>query len=190
MFLEKPLLGWGPGTFRMIFPQFRHTDYDLNEISNVTLFAHNQFLGLLSETGILGFGVYMWFLIAICAYLIREIRRRPRSKVTVFQYAFLGGIIGIHIQNYFSPNYRWVATAVAYNAMLGLAIASARITHIAFQTQQQPQSKVSLWLNANRQVWFVVLFILAFCYVIATCSPNRPVLNIPSGVSYFSGGEV
>ena len=49
MFLKKPVLGWGLGTFPVVYPQFRtfYTNFFINE-------AHNDYLQLLVEMGLLG----------------------------------------------------------------------------------------------------------------------------------------
>ncbi|MGA7930236.1 MAG: O-antigen ligase family protein [Candidatus Sulfotelmatobacter sp.] len=50
MFLKRPVLGWGLGTFPVVYPQFRtfFTNFFVNQ-------AHNDYLQLLVETGLLGF---------------------------------------------------------------------------------------------------------------------------------------
>jgi len=57
MFLEKPITGWGPGTYAFEYAPFQHSD-ELTIIS--TNFgnagnAHSEYLGPLAESGILGF---------------------------------------------------------------------------------------------------------------------------------------
>src|SRR5208283_275961 len=49
MWRNKPLLGWGLRTFPVVYPEFRsfHTNFFVNE-------AHNDYLQLLVETGLLG----------------------------------------------------------------------------------------------------------------------------------------
>jgi len=60
MFRNKPLLGWGLRTFPVVYPQFRtfYTNFFVNE-------AHNDYLQLLVETGLLGFATMVWFLIVL-----------------------------------------------------------------------------------------------------------------------------
>ena len=49
MFLKKPVLGWGLGTFPVVYPKFRtfYTNFFVNQ-------AHNDYLQLLVETGLTG----------------------------------------------------------------------------------------------------------------------------------------
>ena len=60
MFRNKPVLGWGLRTFPVVYPQFRsfYTNFFVNE-------AHNDYLQLLCEMGLLGFGTMVWFLIVL-----------------------------------------------------------------------------------------------------------------------------
>ncbi len=68
MFRHKPVLGWGLGTFPVVYPQFRsfYTNFFVNE-------AHNDYLQLLAETGLCGFGVLIWFLIVLYRRSLRKI---------------------------------------------------------------------------------------------------------------------
>jgi len=67
MFRQKPLVGWGLGTFPVVYPQFRtfYTNFFINE-------AHNDYLQLLAEMGVLGFSIMIWFLVV----LLRRVRRK------------------------------------------------------------------------------------------------------------------
>ena len=58
MFAKKPVLGWGLGTFPEIYPQFRtfYTNFFINA-------AHNDYVQLLVETGLLGFALMIWLLV-------------------------------------------------------------------------------------------------------------------------------
>src|SRR5208283_6182821 len=60
MFRSKPVLGWGLGTFPVVYPEFRsfYTNFFVNE-------AHNDYLQLLTEMGVLGFGTMVWFVITV-----------------------------------------------------------------------------------------------------------------------------
>ena len=58
-----PLLGWGLGTFPTIYPSFRsfYTNLFVNQ-------AHNDYAQLLVETGLLGFGLMLWFVFRLYRY--------------------------------------------------------------------------------------------------------------------------
>jgi O-antigen ligase len=69
MFKERPIVGWGPGTYMFEYPAFQHSK-DLTIIS--TNFsdggnAHSEYLGPLSESGILGL-LSILILVAVIFY--------------------------------------------------------------------------------------------------------------------------
>src|SRR5258708_26194252 len=58
MLIKRPFLGWGLGTFPIVYPEFRsfYTNFFVNQ-------AHNDYLQLLVETGLGGFSIAVWFLV-------------------------------------------------------------------------------------------------------------------------------
>lgn len=60
MLVKKPFLGWGLGAFPIVYPEFRsfYTTLFVNQ-------AHNDYLQLLVETGLAGFSIMVWFLVAL-----------------------------------------------------------------------------------------------------------------------------
>ena len=60
MFWRKPLLGWGFGTFPTVYPQFRsfYTNLFVNAV-------HNDYVQVLTETGLIGFLIVIWFIVSV-----------------------------------------------------------------------------------------------------------------------------
>ncbi len=120
IFKDYPLLGAGPGNFRIYFPQYRSDDYFQHEISNVTLYAHNYFLDLLAETGLLGLGTFCVFLGALWLGGMRWAFKHPAERTRVLLAAALVGVFGMFGSNLSSPNGRWVIGASSLWTMMGL----------------------------------------------------------------------
>jgi hypothetical protein len=70
MFFQRPLLGWGLGTFPTVYPRYRsfYTNLFINE-------AHNDYAQLLVEMGLLGFGLMIWFRVRLYEYGLPPSRR-------------------------------------------------------------------------------------------------------------------
>ena len=72
MFLQNPILGKGYGAFAQAY---RADPSLVGELSKYRMGTHNEYLQVLAETGILGFGVWMWLLVAFFVYGFRCLRR-------------------------------------------------------------------------------------------------------------------
>lgn len=114
------VIGSGPACFRILFPRYRDPDYNLHDISHVTLSSHNRFLDLLAENGVLGFICYVGFLAIFFGTGIRRLLRVKDGELRVYLIALICGVFGIYLTNIFSPNSRWAADGMNIWVMLGL----------------------------------------------------------------------
>lgn len=157
IFYKYPIWGGGPGTFRVLFPQFRSPEHYLYDISNVTVYAHNRYIDLLCETGILGFITYMAFIIIIFYKSFKQIRFCKDEKLKIFQIALFSGIIGILFTNFFSPNSRWTVVGTSFWAILGLSTAC----YCAWETgSQSVKPKVEQIIKRLILISFIAIALL------------------------------
>lgn len=119
-----PILGGGPGSYRILFPMYRRPDYFLNDISHVTTFAHNYFLDVLSETGILGLAAMLAFLGVIFVSLFRKLRKDSDGTYKIAIICMIAGMTGFLLNNITSPNVRWPIGGINFWALLGLMAAA------------------------------------------------------------------
>lgn len=94
MFEERPIFGWGPGTYMFCYAPFQRS-YDRTIIS--TNFgtggnAHSEYLGLLAEAGVFGAMSYVLILL-IVLYRGFSISRKVDNKTRIFLLGCLLGLI-------------------------------------------------------------------------------------------------
>jgi O-antigen ligase len=53
-FRERPLAGWGPGSFQIVFPRYRDPRYSILGVSHNTLHAHANTSRYWGDIGIAG----------------------------------------------------------------------------------------------------------------------------------------
>jgi O-antigen ligase len=116
MVRQRPLLGWGLGTFSTVYPSFRsfYSKFEVNE-------AHNDFVQLLLETGLAGFALMVVFLVLVYRSGMRSIehwRRDPRASVTV---AALIGCTGLLVHSLSDFNMQIPANAALFFALTAIA---------------------------------------------------------------------
>lgn len=118
MFRNKPLLGWGLGTFPIVYPQFRsfYTNFFVNE-------AHNDYLQLLCEMGLLGFATMVWFLIVLYRRALRKIDNWMSDVSGAVTLACTLGITGILVHSLFDFNLQIPANAALFYVLCTLAAA-------------------------------------------------------------------
>jgi O-antigen ligase len=118
MFRKKTVLGWGLGTFPDVFPQFRsfYTNFFVNE-------AHNDYLQLLSEMGLLGFGMMVWFLIVVYRRALRKIEKWTSDVSAAVTLACTLGLTEILVHSFFDFNLQVPANAAFFYVFCTIAAA-------------------------------------------------------------------
>src|SRR5258706_4016988 len=116
MFLKKPVLGWGLGTFPVVYPQFRtfYTNFFVNE-------AHNDYLQLLVEMGLLGFGTMLWFLFTIYTRAVKKIGNWTGEISGAVALACMLGLSGILVQSAVDFNLQIPANAALFYVLCTIA---------------------------------------------------------------------
>jgi len=85
--LSHPFLGVGLGNFRDAF--FAHEPWLNVELAYPSLHAHNTYLELLADTGLIGLGCYLYFLFMMARLLIGRYRSNPDSVMTLAAFGAL-----------------------------------------------------------------------------------------------------
>ena len=118
MFRSKPILGWGLGAFPVVYPQFRsfYTNFFVNE-------AHNDYLQLLCEMGLLGFAMMVWFLIVLYRRALRKIGNWMSDVSGAVSLACILGVTGILVHSLFDFNLQIPANAALFYVLCTIAAA-------------------------------------------------------------------
>lgn len=118
MFRSKPVLGWGLGTFPVVYPEFRsfYTNFFVNE-------AHNDYLQLLAEMGLLGFGTMVWFVITVYRKAFPKIANWTSDVSSAVTLACILGCSGILVHSLFDFNLQVPANAALFYVLCTIAAA-------------------------------------------------------------------
>jgi O-antigen ligase len=118
MFRARPILGWGLRTFPVVYPQFRsfYTNFFVNE-------AHNDYLQLLTEMGLLGFGTMVWFLIVLYRTALRKTANWTSDVSGAVTLACMLGCTGILVHSFFDFNLQIPANAALFYVFCTIAAA-------------------------------------------------------------------
>jgi O-antigen ligase len=119
MIRERPILGWGLGTFPVVYPAFRsfYTNYLVNE-------AHNDFVQMVVETGIVGGALMLAFVLLLYRTGLQRIdhwRRDPRAGMAL---AALVGCTGLLVHGLSDFNLQIPANAALFFVLASIATSS------------------------------------------------------------------
>jgi O-antigen ligase len=116
IFARKPIFGWGLGTFQNVYPAFRsfYTVFFINA-------AHNDYVQVLVETGLVGFGCVVWFIVLVYRNGLRFSRNGDREWLGVLRTASLVGCSGILVHSLLDFNLQVPANAALFYVFCALA---------------------------------------------------------------------
>jgi O-antigen ligase len=118
MFRVKPVFGWGLGTFPVAYPQFRsfYTNFFVNE-------AHNDYLQLLTELGLLGFANMVWFLIVFYRNAFGKIGNWTSEVTGSLSLSCILGVTGVLVHSLLDFNLQIPANAAIFYVFCTLGAA-------------------------------------------------------------------
>jgi len=116
MFLKKPVLGWGLGAFPVVYPQFRtfYTNFFVNE-------AHNDYLQLLVEMGLLGFATMIWFVVTVYTRAVKKMGDWTGDISGAVALASALGLSGILVHSMVDFNLQVPANAALFYVLCTIA---------------------------------------------------------------------
>lgn len=120
MIAARPVLGWGLGTFPVVYPAFRsfYTNFFVNE-------AHNDYLQITVETGLLGFGLMCGFVVLLYRESLAGMERWRNDIRSAIALAATIGITGILVHSLSDFNLQIPANAALFFALAALATGSS-----------------------------------------------------------------
>jgi O-antigen ligase len=118
IFLDHPLLGTGLGTFQTVYPKYESL-YDGKVVNH----AHNDYLEALAETGLAGGLSCAWFLFALIAHGVQNVRRPDGSFAAALHTASLVACGGILAHSVVDFNLHIPSNALLFFLMATLAAA-------------------------------------------------------------------
>jgi len=117
MWMQRPFLGWGLGTFPVVYPQFRsfYTNMFVNQ-------AHNDYLQLLVETGLAGFSIAVWFLVLVFRQAAGKLRNNDWTENAsgALTVAALLGCVGILVHSFLDFNLQIPANAALFYVLCAI----------------------------------------------------------------------
>ncbi|MCW7755076.1 O-antigen ligase family protein [Desulfobotulus sp. H1] len=147
------LTGSGAGSFREVHPAYQ------SYVSSVLAgYVHNDYLELLSDTGLVGFGLFFCFLLSVLRSIVKKLRTRKEPYAGMGVAAVLTGVVAMAIHSVMDFNLQIPANGLIFMVLLGLGVS---FSHTRFQRRLIPSylaksdGPYAVWLPL---VFFVLLW--------------------------------
>jgi len=141
LFAANPIAGIGLGAFETAFPMYSQADG-----SQVIEFAHNDYLQVLTDAGIIGGGLALWFLFAVARCVKQAaLSREPRLRAIALGAS--AGIFALLVHSIFDFNLQ-----IPSNALLFLFLCSMVWQIAVISRVQQPASVEKRSVHQPREV--------------------------------------
>lgn len=95
LFKERPIFGWGPGTYQFVYAPFQQTRNKTIISTNAgdKGTAHSEYIGPLSESGILGMLSILAIVIVISITSVRLYKRTKNAEVKMLTLVYFLGLV-------------------------------------------------------------------------------------------------
>jgi O-antigen ligase len=116
MIAARPVLGWGLGTFPIVYPSFRtfYTNFFVNA-------AHNDYVQIAVETGLAGFGLVCCFIVLFYRAALQRIANWRTDIRSAMILAAIIGVTGILVHSLSDFNLQIPANAALFYALTAVA---------------------------------------------------------------------
>lgn len=182
MGLKNPV-GVGIGAFHIYFPRYASEELlkILPQDRFIVNYAHNEFLEIWSETGLIGIGIFIWTIFAFFAQgrlLLKEDSGLKSQKILTL--GWLASSAGILAHSFVSVNMRFIVTAVYFYFVLGL---------LASQCKRDIVVPID-WPKALKLTIIGLAFFMGLLSIKGIVKPFRAHKLLTEEVSFFEQKEV
>ncbi|HAX61971.1 MAG TPA: hypothetical protein DCX95_05390 [Elusimicrobia bacterium] len=122
MLFAQPVLGVGLGGFHISFPDYASDELKKiwPQTQNIVNDAHSEFVQILAETGIVGFGIFIWILFSVFHNVYQFYKRLHDREEFLIYTALFSSAIGLLVQNFFSVDMRFTISSFYLFSVFGL----------------------------------------------------------------------
>lgn len=170
---ENPVIGRGWGLFELFYPYYQGKYLFVKAYKDLRTHAnnsHNEILEIMSQTGIVGFGIYVWMLAVIIISGISAIRASADGSRRLMNAAMLSGVVGMLVDNLMNVSLHFAVPAFLYWWVVGSLGAESGFRTLEFD------------INGRLRRVAVVVGIMAGALIIA-----RYYMSFMGEINYFAG---
>lgn len=121
---DNPVMGAGPGNFRVEYPSRKNKRiFMFEEHHNAeTIHAHNEFLEIALDVGIIGLTAYLMIFISLIIMFLRFIKQIRGPNLMFLVTGLFVAVLSSLVNNFFSVNMRYISTGITFWLVIGFLL--------------------------------------------------------------------
>jgi O-antigen ligase len=174
MIKDNPLLGSGIGTYK--YNSLRYQARFLEQGQNRSIYpyifaakAHNEYLQLWAELGIVGLGIFIWLIISYFHYGLRFIKRVKNRYKQGIIIGLMGAVVAVLIDGIFGFPLHLPATVVLF--WLALALTIVTIKSEIGAEEVNTSKKDSNQISRFKPLLYIIIILLAIFLCVTVSRP-------------------
>lgn len=122
VFMDKPVLGCGAGNYEVASMPYWDDWEQENFVNNnkMSYHVHNEYIETLAEQGIIGFGAFLFLIVAALHESFQISKSRDSRGGPLYGFAFLAAIVAVAVDSIFNFDLHTPAAAFSFWMMLGM----------------------------------------------------------------------
>jgi len=165
MIKDRPILGSGIGTFKINYlnyqAEFLQDNPDYIKYWGHAREAHNEYLQMAAELGIIGLGIFLSILFIFYNIIIKYLKKENNSKKKIIVFGLLLGITCFLIHSLFTFPLHVMALGSAFFIVLGLTVVYIKDFHFSeFGKLKNKNNNIMKSRSSRLYVLFTILIIL------------------------------
>lgn len=153
MVQDSPVIGTGPGSFKIIYPAYKRPQifYIENSHNTETQHAENEYLEQWATTGTVGLAIFLWLLafVFICAWknlqTASQLSAEERERV-FYLLGYATALAGLMIHAFVDISLRFASSGLLFAVFIGVIIALSN-------PPQEDNSKEKIFFSAPWLLW-------------------------------------
>ncbi len=170
MIKDQPLLGSGLGTFKYNTLKYQAKFFDQGQ--NRTIYpygfaqkAHNEYLQLWAELGIIGLSIFIWLMVSYFNYGIKMLRKTKNDYKQGILIGLMGAVVAILVDSLFGFPFHLPASIILFWVVLGLSMVIGKDNN---QIQENFKKKKKLDRGFSFELILKIIVISFSIFLIAT----------------------
>lgn len=167
MIKDSPVLGTGPGSFKLLYPKYRHPQifYIENAHNNETQHAENEYLEQWTSGGTIGLLLFLGMFGFLFFHAYKKLKSSEETSQRIYAAGYACAIVGILLHATVDISIHFVSSGLLLAVCMGI-VAALTAPQTAPKVPSAQTSSFPLFLNILKGILWGVLGILAVWYVI------------------------